>query len=291
MTAQQATRTAVRRGNGLCWLGGLAVPALLLGLCQAGQEGAGKGEPAKGPPLQRRQSINSLKQIALGMINYADTYRGQMAPSAYIDLKVRQQLGNPQISTEDLANAKFKGKLPLLSWRVAILPFVEESKLYREFKLDEPWDSENNKKLIEKMPALYAPVTGKTKEPGLTYYQVFVGKDAPFNGTIVTRFPASFTDGTANTFLVAEAGAAVPWTKPQDIPYDAGKPLPKLGGLFSDGFHVALADATVRFVPRCGREGHPGGDHPARWRTGRAAGKANQGGLTALQLQPDFDPG
>jgi hypothetical protein len=88
-------------------------------------------------------------------------------------------------------------------------------------------------------------------QQGLPAYQVFVGKDAPFNGMVVpSRFPASFPDGTANTFLVVEAAEAVPWTKPQDVPYDARKAVPKLGGLFADGFHAAMADGTVRFVPR-----------------------------------------
>src|SRR5262249_49752206 len=47
------------------------------------------------------------------------------------------------------------GKTPLLSWRVAILPYIGEAALYREFKLDEPWDSAHNRKLIAKMPKLY----------------------------------------------------------------------------------------------------------------------------------------
>jgi hypothetical protein len=245
MTLQRATQIH----SVLLWAPALVLPALVLSLCQAAQEAGDKTGPPKGTPLQRRQSVNNLKQIALGMISFADVYRGQMAPSAYLDFKARQQFNNPQLTTEQLANPKVKGKLPLLSWRVAILPYLEEQKLYQEFKLDEPWDSDHNKKLLEKMPAVYTPVTGK-KVPGMTYYQVFVGKDAPFDGTIATRFPASFQDGTANTFLVAEAGEAVPWTKPQDIPYDAGKALPKLGGLFADGFYVAMADGAIRFVPR-----------------------------------------
>src|SRR5947207_661102 len=47
---------------------------------------------------------------------------------------------------------------PLLSWRVAILPYLAEKKLYDEFKLDEPWDSKHNIKLLEKMPKPYAPI-------------------------------------------------------------------------------------------------------------------------------------
>jgi hypothetical protein len=234
MTRQRVVRWAVLA----------ALPALVLSLCHA------SGQEKQNTAAQKRQSVINLAQIALAMHAYTDTYR-QLPASANVDINVRGQFGNPLLTGEQLAKAKgkFQGKtLPLLSWRVAILPFIEEGALYKQFKLDEPWDSEHNKKLLEKMPKVYAAVTGKAK-PGMTYYQVFVGKDAPFNGTIGPRFPASFTDGTSNTFLVAEAGEAVPWTKPQDIPFD-GKAVPKLGGQFADGFHVAMADGTVRFVPR-----------------------------------------
>jgi hypothetical protein len=234
-----------RRANEVRWAVALVVPALLLALSQAGQDA---GE--KGTPQQRRQSINNLKQIVLALHNYNDANK-RLPAAAHLDGQARAQLGNPQLTAEQLAKAKGK-PLPLLSWRVAILPYIEEDALalYRQFKLDQPWDSEDNKMLIDKMPKLYAPVCGKTKEPGMTYYQVFVGPEAPFNGTIAPTIPGSFTDGLSNTFLVVEAGEAVPWTKPQDIPYDAGKPLPKLGGLFADGWHVAMADGLVRFVPR-----------------------------------------
>jgi hypothetical protein len=59
-----------------------------------------------------------------------------------------------------------------------------------------------------------------------------------------------FSDGTSNTALIFEGGEAVPWTKPADLIYDAKKPLPKLGGLFKDRIHVALADGSVQTVRR-----------------------------------------
>src|SRR5207253_983258 len=64
------------------------------------------------------------------------------------------------------------------------------------------------------------------------------------------RIPASFPDGTSNTFLVVEAGEAVPWAAPLDIPYDAKKPVPKLGGQFPDGFFAATADGAVRYFKK-----------------------------------------
>ena len=53
-----------------------------------------------------------------------------------------------------------------------------------------------------------------------------------------------------NIFLIGEAGKAVPWTKPEDIPYDTNKPIPALGGQFAKVSHVAFCDGTVRALPK-----------------------------------------
>ncbi len=136
---------------------------------------------------------------------------------------------------------------PLLSWRVLLLPYLEQDDLFAQFHLDEPWDSAHNKPLLAKMPKQYAPpVQGKTKEKYATFYQVFVGKGTIFEGDEGMSV-TDITDGTSNTFAIVEAAEAVPWSKPADLPYDDKKPLPKLGGLFDDGFHAAIADGSVRF--------------------------------------------
>jgi hypothetical protein len=140
---------------------------------------------------------------------------------------------------------------PLLSWRVAILPQIEEHWLFKQFKLDEPWDSEHNKKLLERMPKVYAPVGGNPKEPYSTFYRVFTGPNTPFPGREPSRFPASFLDGTSQTILIVEAAEAVPWTKPDELVFDPSKPMwPLLGGVFAEGAHVALADGSTRFLDR-----------------------------------------
>jgi uncharacterized protein (TIGR03067 family) len=175
----------------------------------------------------KTNSANNLKLIGLAMHNYLDAHRGSFPPAA--------------ISGQD-------GK-PLLSWRVAILPYLDQGNLYKQFKLDEPWDSEHNKKLLDKMPKAYAPVAGDTKEPNSTFYRVFTGPHTIFDGPKGARI-TSITDGTSNTILVVEAGEAVPWTKPDELPYEAGKPLPKLGGMFKDGFNALFADAAVHFIRR-----------------------------------------
>ena len=51
-----------------------------------------------------------------------------------------------------------------LSWRVHLLPYLEQQTLYEQFKLDEPWDSEHNKQLIPLMPEIYAAGLGSKAE-------------------------------------------------------------------------------------------------------------------------------
>src|SRR5262249_38211559 len=72
------------------------------------------------------------------------------------------------------------GKTPLLSWRVAILPYLGEKALYDQFKFDEPWDSQHNRRLIPKMPKVYAPVLAGKADEGKTFYQVFTGPNTMF---------------------------------------------------------------------------------------------------------------
>jgi hypothetical protein len=138
---------------------------------------------------------------------------------------------------------------PLHSWRVLLLPFINEEDLYKQFKLDEPWDSPHNVKLLPRMPAAYAPPPGKTsKLPSYqTVMHVFVGKGTAFEPGKALKMPDDFPN-SSNTLLVVETGEPVPWTKPQDLPYAPERPLPDLAGIFHDGFRVALVDGSVRFV-------------------------------------------
>jgi hypothetical protein len=173
----------------------------------------------------RKASADNLKEIGLAMHGHHDTF-GTFPPAAIFDND---------------------GK-PLLSWRVAILPFVGQQQLFKQFRLNEPWDSPHNKKLLERMPRVYAAPGAETTK-GMTFYRVFTGSGTVFEGKRGLRLTA-IPDGTSNTILAVEAGAAVPWTKPDDLPYDAKKPLPKVGGVFQDGFHALFADGVVRFVSR-----------------------------------------
>ncbi len=196
--------------------------AILVGLVAAIPAAPVPKEPHYGPVTaeQRKESMEKLKQIGIGMQNYHD---------ACMNLP-------PDFTSKT-------GK-PLLSWRVAILPWIKEGELYNQFKLDEPWDSENNKQLIEKMPKIYAPIRVKAK-PGETFYQAFSGKACWLRPGEKPFTLATVRDGTSNTIAVVEAGEPVIWSKPSDIPYDPKKPMPKLGGMFNGEFHVVFLDGHV----------------------------------------------
>jgi Protein of unknown function (DUF1559) len=186
---------------------------------------APKAKPEPLPPPtdeQFQQTEENLKQIALACHNY------------------------------EAANGRLPGNLltkegkPLLSWRVELLPYLEQDELYKQFKRDQPWDSEHNKKLIEQMPNVFVAVRGRT-EKGETFYQSFSGKHGFLQQGGLTF--AGIADGTSNTLLVAEAAKPVAWTRPDDLEFD-GETLPKFGGMFDGDFHVAFCDGSVRKLPK-----------------------------------------
>jgi len=232
---------AERRGNVVRLSARASTEPAALGAQSKALAKARQGDDGAKRVRLRRLSANNLKQILLALHNFHDVYR-RLPPAA---------LCNPKT-----------GK-PVLSWRVALLPYIEQAHLYQQFKLDEPWDGPNNKKLLARMPELFAPVGVKTDKPGLTFYREIVpGKGTgptawstqvtrkpPF-GAFGGRFPASFPDGTSNTIGVVEAGEAVPWTRPEPLVYNEKGPLPKLGGHFRDGFLVGMMDGSVQFIAR-----------------------------------------
>ena len=123
-----------------------------------------------------------------------------------------------------------------------------EAELYQSFKLDEPWDSPHNKPLLERMPRLFAP----PRLPGdatrsLTHFRIFVGDGTPFEDSRGPRWE-DFSEGQDRTILIIEADEAVPWTKPEVLPYGSNKPLPPLGGGPGGSSLVLMADGSVRSI-------------------------------------------
>ena len=181
----------------------------------------------------RATGQNNLKQLGLALHSFHDA-NGQFPPAAW----------GPAIDP-DTGRRKTSGNL---SWRVAMLPYIEHDALYQQFKLDEPWDSPTNKKLIPLMPKTFVSPQAPA-EPGKTYYKVFVGGGAMFDkGSPKGPRMTEIADGTSNTIMIAEGGEPVIWTKPDDFEYDPRRPLPDLRFQGRNGVNVAMADGSVRFV-------------------------------------------
>lgn len=199
---------------------------------------------------KRAKSVNNLKQLGLSMHGYYDIHKSL-----------------PSAATYD------KNGKPLLSWRVQLLPFLD-STLSKEFHLDEPWDSEHNRKLIDRMPQVFRSPLSNVKDAGRTTYLLpvdakhFVGgregvkpakpgasppdySNALFFGGPKGGTFNQITDGTSQTIMIVEAddAHAVVWTKPEDLAVDLDDPLKGLENKTTGGFNTAFFDGSVQFFP------------------------------------------
>jgi hypothetical protein len=202
---------------------GFATPGPRFGATRSGP-GLGDLEELTPAGAQKAASVNNLKQIGLAMHNFHDVHK--------------------HFPVVDGAGADGK---PKLSWRVHILPFIEEQALFQQFRLDEPWDSEHNKKLIEKMPAIYRTPGSKVHQKHMTNYLAIRGKDTVFPPGAKTSM-AHLRDGTSKTAMILEVSdeRAVIWTKPDDFEPDKDDPLKGVVGLRNGSFLVVFADGAVR---------------------------------------------
>ena len=179
---------------------------------------------------RRTQSLNNMRQQALGMLNYE---------SDNMKFPAQQQGG--------------------LSWRVHILPYIEYDYLYQQFHLDEPWDSPHNIQLLDQMPSIYDCPNVGGLPLGYTVYQVPYtdldvnpeGPRALFDTSGQGATFGSITDGASNTIAVLEvdAAAAVEWTKPADWEFDPSNPTRDLGNVNNGTISVGLADGSVQQLP------------------------------------------
>lgn len=181
------------------------------------------GDRSHGHPIRSKSRMHDL---GISIHNYASDHEGLLPTSAKIDAD----------------------KKPLLSWRVHVLIYVEGKNLYDQFHLDEPWDSEHNSKLIERMPAIYRSPTSNVADEGKTVYLAVTGPDTAFeNGRKILH---DVPDGATNTIMLVEVSdrRAVIWTKPDDWEFDPERPMDGLMGQRDDGFLVMAMDTRVHLI-------------------------------------------
>lgn len=174
---------------------------------------------------QRMEASNNLRQIGLALWNYHDVH-GHF-PTRAIELPDGQEG---------------------LSWRVQVLPFLEQQELYEKFHLDEPWNSEHNLQLVNEMPEIFAG-DGFSLEPGKTNLVTLNGEETMMPGNKSVPL-STVTDGVSNTCFVVEAdpSLAVIWTQPVDLPFDMENPTRGLFGARKGGVNVLMADGAIRFL-------------------------------------------
>ena len=187
---------------------------------------------------RQQQCANQMKQLLLSFHNYADVSGNNQLP--------------PPFTVDD------DGK-PLHSWRVLVLPFIDQVELYRSIRLDEPWDSEHNKQFHDKMPSVFrCPVSTLGNPNRDTVYCMVVGNETigvP-DGKGSTMY--MITDGMSNTIALVERKTPVCWMEPVDVLQEhaylgVNKHEFGIGSEHSGGVIVAIADGSVRFM----KEGIP----------------------------------
>ncbi len=204
---------------------------LVAGILMALVVFAGRAE-RPGSYARRVQCMNNLKQIAMALEDYHRVYNA--FPPAF----VADETGRP-----------------MHSWRVLILPFLEQQSLYDQFVFSEPWDGPNNIKLLGMMPQFFDCPSRNTLKPStLTSYVVVTGPGTMFPGAESSRLD-QVTDGPDNSIMVVEVvNVRIPWTKPQDLDLqtmslqinDEKHPAISSDHAAAAGASVAFGDASCR---------------------------------------------
>lgn len=170
---------------------------------------------------RKAQCSNNLKQIALAFHNYHDTYG--VFPAAY----VADQDGTP-----------------MHSWRVAILPFMDQQALYDQYDFDEPWDGPNNRLLHQTSVPQYRCPSDPGPSMIETSYIMVVGENALSDGPGQVDL-RKIEDGISNTIMIVElAASGIHWMEPRDL--DVEQLVAVLGSGHADIVNVAMCDGSVR---------------------------------------------
>ena len=197
---------------GLCVVGILA--ALLLPAVGQAREAA-----------RGAQCNNNLQQIGLALHNYHDVYK--TLPPAYI----------PDAD----------GK-PMHSWRVLILPFIEQQPMFDAYDFDKPWDHPDNLAVTRVTPHVYRCPSAVGPSSG-THYVYITGKGASFEGSSAVTI-RDIKDGSSNTLAVVESHeVVVEWFEPRDLDVSEFTAMAPATD-HPAGFHALFFDGSVARLPK-----------------------------------------
>lgn len=191
--------------------------------------------PVAREAAKRMSCTGQMKQMLLGFHNYFDQY-GCFPPAYTMDES---------------------GK-PLHSWRVLILPNLEQNAIYEKIRLDEPWDSEYNCQFHSEAPSIYqCPSANAAHEKtvpvqGGCFYSVIDGEEAAFFGSQTKSMPP--TTSLQNIIFIVERRIPVNWMDPsREITFEAackGINVDAMGisSYHSGGVNVGMGDYNIRFI-------------------------------------------
>ena len=191
---------------------------------------------------RRMQCTNNIKQILLAIHNHHDAQRGL-----------------PPLYTVD------ENDKPLHSWRVLILPYIEQQALYQQIRLDEPWDSEYNKRFHNVIIPIYACPSNSITDTGkncvysvIGHHSVLAGEairpGLPGQGGRPRDTFARIADGTSNTIAIVEVKEPFCWMDPTaDITLDElvkgiNTREGRVGSNHTGGINVGMFDGSVHFI-------------------------------------------
>jgi hypothetical protein len=184
-------------------------------------------EEAVADARSTQSAIESLRELAVAMLNYESAHK-HLPPAA----------------------SRASDGRPLLSWRVHLLPYLGEGELYREFRLDEPWDSDRNRMLLARMPKVFQGDDESLRKAGKTKFVTLRDRRTVFPPDGEGTALASVTDGYSMTYSIVEADDlhAVPWTKPDDLDVDMDDPTRGLQIRPPGAFLGVMCDGSVWFL-------------------------------------------
>ncbi|HBJ37612.1 MAG TPA: hypothetical protein DDZ51_23220 [Planctomycetaceae bacterium] len=152
------------------------------------------------------------------------------------------------------------------SWRVLVLPYLDQKELFNDYDMNQPWDSPSNLELTSRMPAVYRAASSQLYGSDAAYFLITgpgtLFPPAPASdpaGSFRPLSPGAVSDDHGQTLLVVEASSLTSnyypsWLEPHDLDVtlmqgvigtSSGR---EMGGVNVGGAVVATVDGRSHFL-------------------------------------------